>query len=42
MDAGIDSPVDTGTVTFADIQAIAGQSSSTTEAIDIEFIMVTT
>ena len=42
MDAGIDSPVDTGTVTFADIQAIAGQSSSATEAIDIEFIMVTT
>ena len=42
MDAGIDSPVDTGTVTFADIQAIARQSSSTTEAIDIEFIMVTT
>ena len=42
MDAGIDSPVGTGIVTFADIQAIAGQSSSTTEAIDIEFIMVTT
>ena len=42
MDAGIDSPVGTADVTFADIQAIAGQSSSATEAIDIEFIMVTT
>ena len=42
MDAGIDSPVGTGAITLADIQAIAGQSSSTTEAIDIEFIMVTT
>ena len=42
MDAGVDSPVGTASVTFADIQAIAGQSSSATEAIDIEFIMVTT
>lgn len=41
MDAGIDSPVGTGAITLADIQAIAGQSSSATEAIDVEFIMVT-
>ena len=41
MDAGIDSPTGTGAITFADIQAIAGQSSSATEAIDVEFIMVT-
>ena len=41
MDAGVDSPTGTGTVTFADIEAIAGQSSSATEAIDVEFIMVT-
>ena len=42
MGAGIDSPVGVGAVTLADIQAIAGQSSSATEAIDVEFIMVTT
>ena len=41
MDAGIDSPAGTGAITLADIQAIAGQSSSTTGAIDVEFIMVT-
>ena len=41
MDAGIDSPVGTGAITLADIEAIAGQSSSATEAIDVEFIMVT-
>ena len=41
MDAGIDSPVGTGAITLADIQAIAGQSSHATEAIDIEFLMVT-
>ena len=42
MDAGIDSPALATTVTFADIEAIAGQSSHETEAIDVEFIMVTT
>ena len=41
MDAGIDSPTGTGAITLADIEAIAGQSSSATEAIDVEFIMVT-
>tara|TARA_R110000751_G_scaffold23615_1_gene65232 strand:- start:344 stop:811 length:468 start_codon:yes stop_codon:yes gene_type:complete len=41
MDAGVDSPVGTGAITFADIQAIAGQSSHNTEAIDVEFMMVT-
>jgi hypothetical protein len=41
MDAGVDSPVGTGAITFADIQAIAGQSSHDTEAIDVEFMMVT-
>ena len=41
MDAGIDSPTGTGAITLADIQAIAGQSSHETEAIDVEFIMVT-
>jgi len=41
MDAGIDSPTGAGTVTFADIEAIAGQSSSASDAIDVEFIMVT-
>ena len=41
MDAGIDSPAGTGAITLADIQAIAGQSSHETEAIDVEFIMVT-
>lgn len=42
MDAGIDSPALATTVTFADIEAIAGQSSHATEAIHVEFIMVTT
>ena len=41
MDAGIDSPVGTGAITLADITAIAGQSRHATEAIDVEFIMVT-
>jgi hypothetical protein len=41
MDAGIDATTASSAVTFADIQAIAGQSSSTTEAIDVEFVMVT-
>tara|TARA_R110000868_G_scaffold3770_1_gene23175 strand:- start:257 stop:724 length:468 start_codon:yes stop_codon:yes gene_type:complete len=42
MDAGTDSPATSTTaVVLEDIQAIAGQSSSTTESIDIEFVMVT-
>jgi len=41
MDAGIDSPTGAGAITLADIEAIAGQSSSATEAIDVEFIIVT-
>jgi len=42
MDAGIDSPASGSVaVTFADITAIAGQSSSATDAIDVEFMIVT-
>jgi len=42
MNPGLDSPATATTViAFSDIQQIAGQSSSVTEAIDIEFIMVT-
>ena len=42
MDAGIDSPASGSVaITFADITAIAGQSSSATDAIDVEFIIVT-
>jgi len=42
MDSGIDSTeVDASIVSLAAIQGIDGQSSSTTESIDIEFIMVT-
>tara|TARA_R110000796_G_scaffold145094_1_gene261728 strand:- start:71 stop:538 length:468 start_codon:yes stop_codon:yes gene_type:complete len=42
MDAGTDSPATSATaVTLKDIEAIAGQSSSITESIDIEFVMVT-
>lgn len=42
MDAGTDSPATaTSVVALQDIQAIAGQSSSTTESIDVEFVMVT-
>jgi len=42
MDAGTDSPATSTTaVVLEDIQAIAGQSSSDTESIDIEFVMVT-
>ena len=42
MDAGTDSPATaTSVVGLQDIQAIAGQSSSITESIDVEFVMVT-
>ena len=42
MDAGTDSPATSATaVILKDIEAIAGQSSSVTESIDIEFVMVT-
>jgi len=42
MDDGLDTPVSGTTVlSFADITKIAGQSSSTDTAIDIEFVMVT-
>ena len=42
MDAGTDVP-DTATtaISLKDIEEIAGQSSSATEAIDVEFVMVT-
>lgn len=43
MDASVDSPASaTATLVLADITAIAGQSSSTSEDIDIEFVIVTT
>ena len=41
MDASIDATTADVAITFADITAISGQSSSATDAIDIEFIMVT-
>ena len=42
MDNGIDTPANaTATLAIADIYEIVGQSSSTTEAIDVEFVMVT-
>lgn len=42
MDAATDAPATSATVlAFSDIQAIAGQSSSDTEAIDVEFVIVT-
>tara|TARA_R110000796_G_scaffold205329_1_gene321327 strand:+ start:177 stop:647 length:471 start_codon:yes stop_codon:yes gene_type:complete len=43
MDAGTDSPATATTViAFEDITLIAGQSSNTDDAIDIEFVIVTT
>ena len=43
MDNGVDVPSGaTGAATFVDIQLISGQSSSATDAIDVEFVMVTT
>ena len=41
MDAGYDATLTTAIVTLADIEKISGQSSSETDAIDVEFIMVT-
>jgi len=42
MDNGIDTPATATTaLAIADIYEIVGQSSSTTEAIDVEFVMVT-
>ena len=42
MDNGIDTPANaTATLAIADISEIVGQSSSATEAIDVEFVMVT-
>lgn len=41
MDANIDSTTTSVAVTFSGITAISGQSSSETETIDVEFIMVT-
>ena len=42
MDAGTDVPATASTViSLKDIEAIAGQSSHATEAIDVEFVMVT-
>tara|TARA_R110000823_G_C15536763_1_gene457546 strand:+ start:34 stop:510 length:477 start_codon:yes stop_codon:yes gene_type:complete len=42
MDNGIDTPANaTSALAIADIYDIVGQSSSTSDAIDVEFIMVT-
>ena len=42
MDNGLDvTSSAAGVITFTEITKIAGQSSSTTEAIDVEFLMVT-
>ena len=41
MDAGYDGTLTATIVTLRDIEAISGQSSSATEAIDVEFVMVT-
>ena len=42
MDASIDSTTTDVAITFADITAISGQSSSASpDAIDVEFVMVT-
>jgi len=42
MDNGIDTPANaTAALAIADIYDIVGQSSSTSDAIDVEFIMVT-
>lgn len=41
MDASIDAYTVDAAVTFADITAISGQSSSASEDIDVEFVMVT-
>mgnify|MGYP003119932025 FL=1 len=42
MDASFDSTTTDVAVTFADITAISGQSSSADDHVDIEFVMVTT
>ena len=42
MDNGVDVPADeVAVLSFAEVRAIVGQSSSATEAIDVEFVMVT-
>tara|TARA_R100000278_G_scaffold107699_1_gene84490 strand:+ start:325 stop:792 length:468 start_codon:yes stop_codon:yes gene_type:complete len=41
MTPDLDATTATGAVTFADIQAVAGQSSHATDAVDVEFIVVT-
>ena len=41
MDAGYDATLTAAIVVLKDIELISGQSSSETDAIDVEFIMVT-
>ena len=41
MSPDLDATTATGAVTFPDIQAVAGQSSHATDAVDVEFIVVT-
>ena len=42
MDSGYDATLTTAIVSLSDIELISGQSSHDTEAIDVEFLMVTT
>ena len=42
MTPDLDATTATGAVTFADIQRISGQSSHQDDAVDVEFIIVTT
>jgi len=42
MSPDLDATTATGAVTFADIQRISGQSSHQDDAVDVEFIIVTT
>tara|TARA_A100001201_G_scaffold84876_1_gene75139 strand:+ start:74 stop:541 length:468 start_codon:yes stop_codon:yes gene_type:complete len=42
MTPDLDATTATGAVTFADIQRISGQSSHASDAVDVEFIIVTT
>jgi|TARA_R100000734_G_scaffold12081_1_gene8952 hypothetical protein len=42
LDAGVDATTATGAATFADIEAIAAQSNSATDSVDVEFVAVST
>ena len=42
LDAGVDATTGTGAATFADIEAVAAQSGSATDSIDVEFVVAST